>query len=171
MGGSARMSRLFLPRVLKIATVVVLCCALGRAQGMSLQKSIVPSAAAASVPASMPALDVTTFDPALDNATLPVLVEFNAVWCPYCKRLAPHLDKMRMAKLGQMSFYGVDADRSPELIMAYQVNVLPTLMIFYRGKLISRADGAAAPEKVAAWIDDVQGDIAKLPADFPKHVK
>ena len=114
----------------------------------------------------IPSLNTNTFDPTLDKEQRPVLIQFHAVWCVYCKAMEPDLEKLRNEKLGRIDFYRVDADRSPELVSAYKVNTLPTLMIFYKGKLLSRANGAVHKGQLEKWVDGVEQEIRKLPPDF-----
>jgi thioredoxin 1 len=112
-------------------------------------------------------LTVKNFDTTLDSEKLPVLVQFHAEWCSYCKIMQPYLDDLQVKKAGAIDFYSVDSDQSPEIVVAYNVRVLPTLMIFYKGKLIDRADGAASPDQMVKWVNAVEDDIKKLPPNFP----
>ncbi|MBI1215140.1 MAG: thioredoxin fold domain-containing protein [Alphaproteobacteria bacterium] len=149
--------------VLAIAGCLSLAGAAPSRAGM-LDVPVPPSAQAQGIPT----LDMHTFDATLDAETLPVVVEFHADWCTYCRVLQPYVDRLHVLKNGRMDFYNVDADASPEILAAYNVRVLPTMMIFYRGKLISRADGATKPAEMIDWVNSTEQDIRKLPADFGK---
>lgn len=65
-----------------------------------------------------------------------ILVDFYASWCGPCKRLAPRLDELAN-KYSNVTFIKVNVEKSPELAHEYQVNSLPTFMLFTRGCLES----------------------------------
>ena len=60
-----------------------------------------------------------------------VLVDFSATWCGPCKMQKPVLEEME----DELEIYSVDVDESPELAGRYNVNAVPSLMIFKDGVL------------------------------------
>lgn len=77
----------------------------------------------------------------LVNDTKPVIVDFHAMWCAPCKVQAPVLKEMA-AELGdRVKIIKVDVDQNPEIAARYQVQSVPTLMIFKEGKLKYRQAG------------------------------
>lgn len=64
-----------------------------------------------------------------------VLVDFNAVWCMPCKKLAPVLDEVVKKQGGKLTLVKIDADENPELMKAKQIQGIPYLELYRDGKL------------------------------------
>ena len=80
----------------------------------------------------------------------PVLVEFWAPWCVYCRRLAPALDKVAQQYAGKVMVAKVNIDDEPLLAAREQIEVIPTLIIYQNGQALG---SIVAPESKAR-IDD-----------------
>lgn len=76
----------------------------------------------------------------------PVLVEFSAPWCVYCRRIAPALQKLS-EQLGDSVVIGqVNIDDEPLLANQERIEVIPTLILYHNGE----AKGSiVAPESKA----------------------
>ncbi|MEZ0610808.1 thioredoxin domain-containing protein [Fibrella sp. WM1] len=70
-----------------------------------------------------------------------VLVDVYAPWCAPCKKMAPIIDKLTQELTGQATIIKLNADTEKPLMTAYQVDELPTLLIFRNGKLADRQTG------------------------------
>lgn len=75
----------------------------------------------------------------------PVLLEFWAPWCVYCRRIAPALERLSQQQeevlVGQ-----VNIDDEPQLARKEQIEVIPTLILYKKGKALS---SIVAPESKA----------------------
>ena len=80
----------------------------------------------------------------------PVLVEFWAPWCVYCRRIAPALDKVAQQYAGKVLVAKVNIDDEPLLAAREQIEVIPTLIIYQNGQALG---SIVAPESKAR-IDD-----------------
>ena len=89
------------------------------------------------------------------QSALPVLVEFNALWCPPCKMMAPAFDALA-ADLGhQISFVKLDAEEAEELTQHYQVESLPTLVAFKDGQVVARKVGYSSRKDLASLLEQL----------------
>lgn len=112
--------------------------------------------------AAIPHLTTNDFLSRVGGAELPVLVQFDAVWCPFCKKLQPHLDDLREKKLGKIDVYKVDADQEGDLMRSYEVGTLPTLIMFYDGRIVGRSDGGLEKDELKDWVEAVEDDIKAM---------
>lgn len=85
---------------------------------------------------------VTTsnFDQEVLKSPTPVLVDFYATWCPPCKMLAPHLDRLAQEFNGRARIVKVNVDEEPQLAMQYKIQHVPTLILFDEGKQLDHVD-------------------------------
>lgn len=67
----------------------------------------------------------------------PVLVEFSAPWCGYCRRLAPVIEAVAEEYKDTIPFGGVNIDEEPELTDSEKIKLVPTLRIYKNGKILS----------------------------------
>ena len=75
------------------------------------------------------------------NSDTPTLVDFTAVWCGPCKMLAPILKEVASQVGNKARILKVDIDKNPEAARNYQVQSVPTLILFKKGKITWRNSG------------------------------
>jgi thioredoxin 1 len=77
----------------------------------------------------------------LINSEKPVLVDFYADWCGPCKAMSPVIQEVAKATQGKARVIKVDIDKSVQAAQAYQVQAVPTFIIFKKGNIIWRHSG------------------------------
>ena len=85
----------------------------------------------------------------------PVLVDFSAEWCGPCKMMPPILKELKQMTGDQVTVLKVDIDRNPAVAASYQIQSVPTLIIFRQGKIKWRQSGVVRAGQLKAAIDQV----------------
>lgn len=90
------------------------------------------------------------------QAEKPVLVEFSAPWCVYCRRLAPALEVVAREYQDTLVFGAINIDEEPELAQAEKIELVPTLRIYQGGKVLG---SVVAPESKAQLVSFIEETI------------
>jgi len=104
------------------------------------------------------------FDEMLEQLEVPVLVDFYAQWCGPCVMMQPVLEDVagRLENVAKVA--KVDTDKSPRLGSRYQVEALPTLILFYKGQVIDKYIGYRNADDLEK---EVRASMARIPG-LPK---
>ena len=92
-------------------------------------------------------MDHSLFQQHVRQDSRPVLVEFWAPWCVYCRRIAPAMDRIAQQYADSLVVGQVNIDEAPLLADQELIEVVPTLILYRDGKALG---SVVAPESKAA---------------------
>jgi len=92
--------------------------------------------------------------PLVEEAEVPVLVDFYADWCGPCKVMAPVLDELASDRIGRLLVAKLDTDRAPRVSAALGIRGIPTLILYRDGREASRQTGAVPRAALERMIDE-----------------
>lgn len=82
------------------------------------------------------------------NDEMPVLVDFYAEWCGPCKTMAPELKKFADTHK-QLRVLKVDIDKNRATAEQFNIQGVPTLILFKKGKVLWRQSGAMNAQQLS----------------------
>ncbi|MDE1178722.1 MAG: thioredoxin TrxC [Edaphobacter sp.] len=97
--------------------------------------------------------DVALFDEIVQNAKVPVLVDFWAEWCGPCRMAAPEVAQTAANTRGKAIVVKVDTERNQELSARYNVRGIPNFAVFHGGKLVSQQAGLVGHQQMEQWLE------------------
>jgi thioredoxin 1 len=80
------------------------------------------------------------------KSSVPVLLDFGAVWCAPCRALAPIVDKLADELKGKVKVGKLDIDDSPVVASKFRIQGVPTVLVFKDGKESGRHVGMTSKE-------------------------
>jgi thioredoxin 1 len=82
-----------------------------------------------------------SFDAAVSERAL-LVVDCWAVWCGPCRMVAPVIEELARDYAGRATFGKLDVDRNPATARRFQIQSIPTILVFKNGRLVDQKLGA-----------------------------
>ena len=92
------------------------------------------------------------------KADKPVLVDFWAPWCSYCRRIGPAYDRIAQQFEGELNIVKINIDEESILAASEHIEVIPTLVLYRGGEAIG---SIVAPESKAMIESFIRESLAK----------
>lgn len=91
----------------------------------------------------------------------PVLVEFWAPWCVYCRRIGPAFEKIAAENEGRLVVGRVNIDDEEPLADSEQIDVVPTLVLYQGGRRLGAVTAPGSKAAIDRFLEE------HLPAGTP----
>lgn len=83
------------------------------------------------------------------------LIDFYTTWCPPCKAMAPHIDQIASEYSGKIKVVKINIDNEPAWGKKYNINTVPTLILFRDNQPIKRRVGGGSKMDIYNFIKDI----------------
>lgn len=104
----------------------------------------------------MTAIDLNKelFEKYVNDEKRPILVDFWAPWCVYCRRIAPALNIIAEQYGDELIIGKINIDDEQDLAVKEQIEVIPTLIIYKGGQALASVVAPESKAQIEAFIKE-----------------
>ena len=96
-----------------------------------------------------------TFAQEILNTSGVVLLDCWAPWCGPCRMIGPIMEQLAAEAEGRYRVAKLNVDDNPKTASQFQIQSIPTMLLFKNGKLVDRLIGAHPKQSIAAKLAQV----------------
>jgi thioredoxin len=100
-------------------------------------------------------INAASFEKAVINAPIPVVVDFWAAWCGPCKMIAPVLEEIAKESGDRFRVAKVNIDDDPGLQQRFNIRGVPALLFFSGGQLRDQIVGVAGKKAIVEKLEQL----------------
>jgi thioredoxin 1 len=97
----------------------------------------------------------SNFDSEVVQSAVPVVADFWAEWCGPCKMIAPVLRELGTQYKDKIKIAKIDVDAEGELAQQFEIQSIPTILVFSKGKVVKKQVGAVPRQALEKMIKEV----------------
>ena len=99
-------------------------------------------------------LNATQWGEKVLNSDIPILVDFWAEWCGPCRMVGPIVEQLAQSLKGKVKVSKLNVDQNQDIAEKYNIQSIPSLVLFKNGNEIARIVGFSPKEKYEKFINN-----------------
>ena len=99
-------------------------------------------------------LNATQWGEKVLNSDIPVLVDFLAEWCGPCRMVGPIVEQLAQSLKGKVKVSKLNVDQNQDIAEKYNIQSIPSLILFKKGNEIARIVGFSPKEKYEKFVNN-----------------